>query len=290
MTLAPYSKISFGVWAVPPPAPPPGRWAWLASATTAEQRGQRDPAQHEPASAAHGGTLDKHGNRAALGLEDRVLDVAEILAVGLQRQRPVAGDLDPVEVVAVEQLARARARGRSATWRKQPRQRHGAHPPRARPGRGRARSAPRARRGSGSRPRRCRDRCSRRARRRPGRAPGPRAPARSAAAARRDQPQRRRATKAVSPGRLPSSRRPSASTRRTSSASRPIPAEKPKRRPFTRPTEIGRVRPDSSASATCRAAVTGSRGEAERAREHVRPAAGEEAERNPVLRRRSAPR
>ena len=25
MMLAPYSKISFGVWAVPPPAPPPGR-------------------------------------------------------------------------------------------------------------------------------------------------------------------------------------------------------------------------------------------------------------------------
>ena len=33
-------------------------------------------------------------------LEHGVLDVAEVLAVGLQRQRPVAAHLDPVEVVA----------------------------------------------------------------------------------------------------------------------------------------------------------------------------------------------
>ena len=45
-------------------------------------------------------------DRVALGLEHDVLDVAEILAVGLQRQRPVARDLDPVDVVRVEHVAR----------------------------------------------------------------------------------------------------------------------------------------------------------------------------------------
>ena len=244
-----------------------------------EQGGQRDPAQHQPASAAHGRTLDKHGQRAALGLEDRVLDVAEVLAVGLQRQRPVAGDLDPVEVVPVEQLAasapgRGRS-GRSAAAAAASRR----APASARPGRGRARSAPRARRGSGSSPRRCTGRRSRRARRRPGRGP-----ATSSAGSKRSRcsATSRTAlfTKAVSPGRLPSSRRPSASTRRTSSASSPMPAEKPKRRPFTRPD---RDRP--RASGLERLGDPPRRGrrvarQAERPREHVRPAARQEAERH----------
>ena len=44
--------------------------------------------------------LDEHGDRPPLGLEDRLGHVAEILSVHLQRQRAVAVDLDPVEIVA----------------------------------------------------------------------------------------------------------------------------------------------------------------------------------------------
>jgi len=43
--------------------------------------------------------LDEHRDRVALGLEDRLGHVAEILSVHLQRQRAVALDLDPVEIV-----------------------------------------------------------------------------------------------------------------------------------------------------------------------------------------------
>ena len=43
--------------------------------------------------------LDEHGDRPPLGLEDRLGHVAEILSVHLQRQRAVALDLDPVEIV-----------------------------------------------------------------------------------------------------------------------------------------------------------------------------------------------
>src|SRR3954469_5845580 len=67
-------------------------------------------------------------------------------------------------------------------------------------------------------------------------------------------------TKARSPGRLPSGGRPRSSIRRTASASRPIPALNAKRRPLTRPVEIFRVRSCSSASASCSAASSGSRG------------------------------
>ena len=45
--------------------------------------------------------LHEHGNGGPLGLEDCALDVSEVLAVDVQRQRAIAGDLDPVEVVAV---------------------------------------------------------------------------------------------------------------------------------------------------------------------------------------------
>ena len=65
---------------------------------------------------------------------------------------------------------------------------------------------------------------------------------------------------ARSPGRLPSSVRPILSTRRTASASSPIPAPKANRRPFTRPTVILRIRCCSIASPICRAAFTGSAG------------------------------
>ena len=56
--------------------------------------------------------LDEHRDRRPLGLEDGVLDVSEVLAVDVQRQRDVAADLDPVEVVLAEEPAIAR-RGRS---------------------------------------------------------------------------------------------------------------------------------------------------------------------------------
>src|SRR5437870_5286077 len=48
------------------------------------------------------------GYGRALRLEDSLLDVAEILAVDLERERTVAADLDPVEVVADEELRGAR--------------------------------------------------------------------------------------------------------------------------------------------------------------------------------------
>ena len=64
-----------------------------------EQRGHRRAAQQELSSPTHDRTLDEHRDRVPLGLEDGLLDVAEVLAVGLQRKRPVAGDLDPVEIV-----------------------------------------------------------------------------------------------------------------------------------------------------------------------------------------------
>ena len=47
-------------------------------------------------------------SRRPLGLEHRVLDVSEVLAVDLERQRPVADDLEPVGVVHVDEVARAR--------------------------------------------------------------------------------------------------------------------------------------------------------------------------------------
>src|SRR5439155_5035654 len=51
---------------------------------------------------SHAGRLylsDEERNRVALGLEYGPLHVAEVLPVGLQRTRPVARDLDPVDVV-----------------------------------------------------------------------------------------------------------------------------------------------------------------------------------------------
>src|SRR6476646_9012231 len=122
-TLAPYSKNSFGVCAEPPPPPPPGRCAWLASATTASRTVSAIPLSNSLRAPLMSRTLDKHGNGAALGLEDRVLDVPEVLAVDLQRQRPVAGDLDPVEVVPVEQVTRARLAAAGEDVTQQPRQR-----------------------------------------------------------------------------------------------------------------------------------------------------------------------
>ena len=65
---------------------------------------------------------------------------------------------------------------------------------------------------------------------------------------------------ARSPGRAPPGARPSASRRRTASASKPTPAEKQNRRPFTEPSEIRRSRDSAIAAPAARAASTGSRG------------------------------
>jgi hypothetical protein len=43
--------------------------------------------------------LDEDRDRSALRLEDRSLHVAQILAVDLQRQRPVAANFEAVEIV-----------------------------------------------------------------------------------------------------------------------------------------------------------------------------------------------
>ena len=46
--------------------------------------------------------LDEDGNCVALGLEQGFAHVAEVLSIGLERQRDVAANLDAVEVVAGE--------------------------------------------------------------------------------------------------------------------------------------------------------------------------------------------
>ena len=77
------------------------------------------------------------------------------------------------------------------------------------------------------------------------------------------------------PARPRSCVRPRASTLRTSSASKPTPAENPKRLSLTRPSEMRRVLP-------CEQPARGSDGVArqpERARQHACTAAGDEADR-----------
>ena len=44
--------------------------------------------------------LDENGHGVALGLEQSLAHVAEVLSVRLERQREVAANLDPVEIVA----------------------------------------------------------------------------------------------------------------------------------------------------------------------------------------------
>src|SRR5712692_5654913 len=55
--------------------------------------------------------LDEDRDGAALGLEDRLFDVAEVLTVDLERHRAVARHLEQVEIVAVEHWAHARPAG-----------------------------------------------------------------------------------------------------------------------------------------------------------------------------------
>src|SRR5262249_47421114 len=50
------------------------------------------------------GSLSQHRDRVPLGFEDGMFDVTEVLAVDMKRERDVAGDLDPVEVVLAEEV------------------------------------------------------------------------------------------------------------------------------------------------------------------------------------------
>src|SRR4051812_11641572 len=72
-----------------------------------------------PGRATTRAALDEYRERIPLRLEDRLLDVAQVLAVDLQRQRPVAPDRDPVDVGArVDERVLAEAAARRA--RQQP--------------------------------------------------------------------------------------------------------------------------------------------------------------------------
>jgi hypothetical protein len=62
-----------------------------------------------------GGASDEHGEHVPLRLDHRQLDVAEILSVDLQRQRPVAADDEVVEVVAEENVFRSQPA--AAAWK-----------------------------------------------------------------------------------------------------------------------------------------------------------------------------
>jgi hypothetical protein len=53
-------------------------------------------------------SLCEHRHRAELSLEKRLFDIAEILAVGMQRHRVVADDLDSIDVVRIQNAAVAR--------------------------------------------------------------------------------------------------------------------------------------------------------------------------------------
>jgi hypothetical protein len=55
--------------------------------------------------------LDEHGDRVPFRLEDSFGDVAQVLAVGLQRQRQIRAHLQPVEVVAAVGVADGLAGG-----------------------------------------------------------------------------------------------------------------------------------------------------------------------------------
>ena len=201
--------------------------------------------------------LDQHGDGAALRVEHGPLDVAEILAVRVQRHRPVALDLHPVEVVAVQvsrRFAPRPARIESAVGTSvRRRTRTGATT--SRPSSNCASGAS----GSGSRfayvyglPFATSANAAR---------PKPFTSSTGSMCPRYAASERMTASaNARSPGRLPSSVRPMRSTRRTASASSPTPAPNANRRPFTRPTVILRVLCSEIASASRRAAATGSAG------------------------------
>src|SRR6478609_3256049 len=83
---------------------------WVTSASVEAMRGGR---------LANGSAipLDQDGERVAAGLEDGVVGVAEVLAVGLQRHRAVAADDDPVEVVTAQDARVGAAKSRPPSKR-----------------------------------------------------------------------------------------------------------------------------------------------------------------------------
>ena len=196
----------------------------------------------------------------------------EVLAVDLQRQGHVAAKDDPVDVVEHVDLhaGRRRASGRAAGAARRARARRRGQRRRAR-GRTTRRAAP----APGTPPRvgvrvAVRDERERGAPIPSISSPHPetsRGAAHSPSAAR---------TNARSPGRRPSSLRPSASIRRTSSASRPTPALNENRRPATRPSPMERVAP----RAAKRAATTGVPAQPEGAQQHAGATTEDEAERD----------
>ena len=186
------------------------------------------------------------------------LDVAEVLAVGLQRQRPVAAHLDPVEIVAAERVARRAGRSRAHSSSGSERASASATPAPGSPARSNAASgATWMRQGLEEAVRVAR---SRRARRPHGRSPSTSSTRLEAAASLESSRANVRDEGEVAGALAVLRARPRSSTRRTASASSPMPALNAKRRPFTRPVEMRRVRPRASASASCSAAATGSRG------------------------------
>ena len=169
------------------------------------------------------GVLDENRDRRALRLEDGFLDVAEILAVDLERQRAVAADLDPVEVVADEELRRARMAAQQRVRRPEQRASRECEP--ARRSRGRARSRRQARAASGCPSRTCTGSRSRRTRTQRDRGPRSRAPARRG----RGSPRSTRRPRARTRGRRAASRR-----RRVPSRRRAAPPRRRCRRPRRR--------------------------------------------------------
>ena len=206
---------------------------------------------------APGSGQNRHG--AALGLEDRLLDVAEILAVDLERHRLVADDLDPVEVVR----RRASSRSRGCPREQRIRRAHERATAATRTGATRSRPSSNSASGaigSGSRfayvyGDRVRDE-----RERGAAEPFDLERRLEMAALRGERPhdgerEREVARAACRRSRVPSRRRGARPRRRGRR-----PRENANRRPLTRPSVIRRVRRCSIASASWRAAATGSAG------------------------------
>ena len=235
-------------------------------------------------------TRDEDPQRVALGLETRGRHVAEVLAVDLERRRPVALDRELVASCARRSSVAATRIGPGRSERdRQPGSRDACSSTGATRSRPSSKRAPGAT-WSGTRPGvACTGRSWRRARTRPGRGRRRSAPAGSrprcdASSTRGAQRERRRR-----PGLRPPAR-PSASTARTSSASSPSPAAKRNRRstagapcerrldPAERDRPLARRR-----RARTRAASTGSRGSPSARGENARPAAGDEPDRDVAL-------
>ena len=109
----PWASTSASSSAASASSSPPGSCSSPSALLAFVDRHCRSPPVRQPLDAPEG--LDFFTTSAPpprpLGLEERLLDVAEILAVHLQRHRLVADDLDAVEVVRVEHVPVARVAG-----------------------------------------------------------------------------------------------------------------------------------------------------------------------------------